>query len=195
MKVAIAITGASGGIYARRLIEQLMTDEILLTMSPDGLDVLKFEEKIPGTIEKFDPAVLNPKSPVRYFHYKDYFAPIASGSNDYAGLVIVPCSMNTLGKIASGISDNLIVRAADTMLKERKTLILVTRETPYNLIHIENMATVTRAGAVVLPASPAFYHHPKTISDAVDFVVNKIIRLLGLPSILPDWGKRKKGSF
>ncbi len=189
MKVAVAITGASGGIYARRLLEVMDVDEVLLTMSPDGLDVLKFEEKIPGTLEKFDPVALKPKSPTRYFHYKDYFAPIASGSNAYEGLVIVPCSMNTLGKIAAGISDNLIVRAADTMLKERKKLILVTRETPYSLIHIENMSLVTRAGGIILPASPAFYHHPKTITDAVDFVVNKILRLLGLPPILPEWGK------
>lgn len=189
MKVAIAITGASGGIYARRLLECLDVEEVLLTMTPDGLDVLKFEEKIPGTIEKFDPAALHPKSPIRYFHYKDYFAPIASGSNAFEGLVIVPCSMNTLGKIASGISDNLVVRAADTMLKERKKLILVTRETPYSLIHLENMSLVTRAGGIILPANPAFYHHPQTLTDAADFVVNKILRLLGRPSILPDWGK------
>lgn len=192
MKVAVAITGASGGIYARRLLEVMQVDEVLLTMSPDGLDVLKFEEKIPGTLEKFDPSALNPKSPARYFHYKDYFAPIASGSNAYEGLVIVPCSMNTLGKIAAGISDNLIVRAADTMLKERKKLILVTRETPYSLIHIENMSLVTRAGGIILPASPAFYHHPKTIAEAVDFVVNKILRVLGLPAILPEWGKKER---
>ncbi|OGH63330.1 MAG: hypothetical protein A3G34_15345 [Candidatus Lindowbacteria bacterium RIFCSPLOWO2_12_FULL_62_27] len=189
MKVAIAITGASGGIYARRLLEVLDVEEVLLTMTPDGLDVLKFEEKVAGTLEKFDPAALKPRSPVRYFHYKDYFAPIASGSNAYEGLVIVPCSMNTLGKIAGGISDNLVVRAADTMLKERKKLILVTRETPYSLIHIENMARVTRAGGTILPASPGFYHRPATIQDAVDFVVNKIVRALGLPAVMPDWGK------
>ncbi|MBI4178199.1 UbiX family flavin prenyltransferase [bacterium] len=189
MKVAVAITGASGGIYARRLMEVIAADEVLLTMTPDGLDVLKFEEKVPGSLEKFDPAVFSPKSRIRYFHYKDYYAPIASGSNAYEGLVIVPCSMNTLGKIAAGISDNLVVRAADTMLKERKKLILVTRETPYSLIHIENMSLVTRAGGIILPASPAFYHHPKNLTDAVDFVVNKILRALGLPSILPEWGK------
>lgn len=190
MKVAVAITGASGGIYARRLLELIDVEEVLLTMSPDGLDVLKFEEKISGTLEKFNPAVFKSKSRIRYFHYKDYFAPIASGSNAYAGLVIVPCSMNTLGKIAAGISDNLVVRAADTMLKERKRLIMVTRETPYSLIHIENMARVTLAGGMILPASPAFYHHPKSLTDAVDFVVNKILRALDLPSILPDWGRK-----
>ncbi len=194
LKIAVAVTGASGGIYVRRMLKLIEVDEVLLTLTPDGLDVLKFEEKIKGTIEKFDPAVFEPKSPVRYVNYKDYFAPIASGSNAYEALVVLPCSMNTLGKIAAGISDNLVVRAADTMLKERKKLILVTRETPYSLIHIENMSRVTHAGGIILPASPAFYHHPKTLTDVVDFVVNKIFRLLGLPSILPEWGNPQKGA-
>ena len=188
MRVAIGITGGSGAAYVRRLIEVLQVDEILLTMTPDGLDVLKYEEKIKGTIDKFDPAVFRPASPVRYAHYKDYFSPIAGGSNAYDALVIVPCSMNTLGKIASGVSDNLLVRGADTMLKERKTLVLVTRETPYSIIHIRNMETVTLAGGVIMPASPGYYHHPKQVSDLVDFMVSKILEQLGLPGIVKQWG-------
>lgn len=187
--IAVAVTGASGAAYVARFLQAADVNEIWLTMSPDGLDLLRYELKIKGDLDKFDPAVLNPKSPVKYFHYKDYYCPLGSGSNSCDAYIVLPCTMNTLGKIANGISDNLIVRAADTMLKERKPLILVTRESPYSLIHLENMTRVTRAGGIILPASPGFYHHPKSINDLVDFIVNKLLRQLGLAPILPDWGQ------
>lgn len=126
----------------------------------------------------------------------DFFAPCASGSSDYAGMAVVPCSMGTLGRIASGTSDNLLVRSADVCLKERRPLVIVPREMPYNLIHIENMATLTRAGAVVIPASPQFYSRPGSIEELVDTVVVKVLKHLGLPSdqlslVVKPWGDEK----
>lgn len=188
--IAVAVTGASGAIYARRLLEGLDGDEIMLTVTPDGFAVMKHELGLPGSLEDFSAMTLCPQTRAKYFHHQDFFSPIAGGSCAVSALVVVPCSMNTLGKVGWGLCDNLVTRAASNMLKERKKLILVTRETPLSLIHIENMQRVTRAGGIILPACPGFYHRPQSLDDAVDFVVDKILRMLDRPGILPDWGSR-----
>lgn len=126
----------------------------------------------------------------RYFSTKDFKAPFASGSAKYDALVIIPCSMGTLGRIAGGISNDLISRAADVMLKERKKLICVVRDTPYNLVHIRNMETVTLAGGIVCPASPSFYSNPKTIEEAVLTVVDRVVDLAGLQAESYRWGNK-----
>lgn len=126
----------------------------------------------------------------RYFSTKDFKAPFASGSAKYDALVIIPCSMGTLGRIAGGISNDLISRAADVMLKERKKLICVIRDTPYNLVHIRNMETVTLAGGIVCPASPSFYSNPKTIEEAVLTVVDRVVDLAGLQAESYRWGNK-----
>lgn len=124
----------------------------------------------------------------RYFSTKDFYAPFASGSAKYDALIIVPCSMGTLGRIAAGISNDLITRGADVMLKERKKLILVVRDTPYNLVHIRNMETVTLAGGIICPASPSFYSKPLTIEKAAETVVDRAIDLVGLANSSFRWG-------
>ncbi|MFC1454641.1 UbiX family flavin prenyltransferase [Candidatus Undinarchaeota archaeon] len=173
MKTLIAITGASGVIYAKRLLEELGDAEIIV--SDSAKKVAEFE------------GVELPKSD---FGFKDISAPPASGSAGYDNLVVVPCSMKTLACIANGISDNLITRAADVILKQRGKLIVVPRETPLNLIHIKNMERITLAGGIVLPAMPGFYHNPKTLEDQVDFVVGKILETLGIKhNLYKKWGK------
>jgi 4-hydroxy-3-polyprenylbenzoate decarboxylase len=127
--------------------------------------------------------------PVRYFTSKDFNAPFASGSARYDAMVVIPCSMGTLGRIAGGISNDLISRGADVMLKERKKLILVIRETPYNLVHIRNMETVTLAGGIICPATPSFYSRPDTIEKAAATVVDRVIDLSGLNADSFRWGK------
>ena len=145
--------------------------EVSLVVTAPGCDVVKFE----GQQALFDYAD-------RTFDVDDFFAECASGSADYAGMAVVPCSMGTLGRIAAGTSDNLLVRSADVCLKERRPLVIVPREMPYNLIHIENMERVTRAGAVVVPASPQFYSRPASIEELVDTVVAKVLKHLGAAS-------------
>ena len=124
----------------------------------------------------------------RYFSTKDFTAPFASGSARYDGMVIIPCSMGTLGRIASGISNDLITRGADVMLKERKKLVCVIRDTPYNLVHIRNMETVTMAGGIICPATPSFYSRPATIEAAATTVVDRVVDLIGLDSSSFRWG-------
>ena len=124
----------------------------------------------------------------RYFSTKDFMAPFASGSAQYDAMVVIPCSMGTLGRIAGGISNDLITRGADVMLKERKQLILVVRETPYNLVQIKNMETVTLAGGIICPATPSFYSRPQTLEDAAATVVNRVIDLMGFNSSSFRWG-------
>lgn len=172
-KIALGITGASGSIYAKVLIDklkQLDEVELALVMSENAKDVWKYELKNEEykTIE------------VRQYESNDYFAPFASGSSTFEAFVICPCSMGTLGRIANGISDNLITRAADVMLKERRKLICVVRDTPYNLIHIENMKQVTLAGGIICPASPSFYSLPSSFEELASTVVDRVIGLLGL---------------
>ena len=166
----LGVTGASGAIYATRTAMHLkrLGHEVSLVVTAPGRDVVKFEgqESLYGFADKT-------------FDVDDFFAECASGSADYAGMAVVPCSMGTLGRIAAGTSDNLLVRSADVCLKERRPLVIVPREMPYNLIHIENMERVTRAGAVVIPASPQFYSRPATVEDLVDTVVAKVLKHLG----------------
>lgn len=169
----LGVTGASGAIYATRTAMHLkrLGHEVSLVVTALGREVVEFE----GQQALFDYAN-------RTFDVDDFFAECASGSADYAGMAVVPCSMGTLGRIAAGTSDNLLVRTADVCLKERRALVIVPREMPYNLIHIENMARVTRAGAIVVPASPQFYSRPASIEELVDTVVAKILKHLGAAS-------------
>lgn len=160
MKIVVAVTAASGALYARLCLEQLLraeeVSEIALVYSAHAREVADFE------------GVTLPEDPrIRIFDNDDLFAPPASGSADYDAMAVVPCSVGTLGRIACGISQSLIERAADVMLKERRRLVLVVRETPLSLIHLRNMTALTEAGAVVLPASPGFYARPSSIEELV----------------------------
>jgi 4-hydroxy-3-polyprenylbenzoate decarboxylase len=181
----LGVTGASGAIYAMRTAMHLkrLGHEVSLIVTAPGREVVEYE----GQKALFDYAD-------SVFNVDDFFAECASGSADYAGMAVVPCSMGTLGRIAAGTSDNLLVRSADVCLKERRPLVIVPREMPYNLIHLENMERVTRAGAVVIPASPQFYSKPTSIEDLVDTVVAKVLKHLGAGSaadcagIVKPWG-------
>jgi flavin prenyltransferase len=173
MKLLIAATGASGSIYLQRLLEQLdsAAHEVHLVMSSHAKQVAKHELgvfKIPKSIKQHAENDLN--------------VPYVSGSARFDAMVIVPCSMATIGRIASGCSDTALLRAADVFLKERRRLILVPRETPWNLIHARNVVTLLEAGAVVLPAIPSFYSRPTSLVDLVDTVVWRILDQIGLPS-------------
>ena len=173
MKVIVAITGASGAIYARHTLEQLIAssevERIALIVSDKAQQVLPVEGITLPDSEKI----------IRYDD-RDMFSSVASGSASWDAMVIVPASMGTVGRVASGVSLSLIERAADVVLKERRRLVVVVRETPYSLIHLRNMTTLTEAGAIILPASPSFYSHPSTIDEAVQTVVERIISHIGI---------------
>jgi flavin prenyltransferase len=183
MKYIIGITGASGAIYAKVLLEKLENissqwSNMDLIFSDTGREVWKYEI---GT----EPDEI----PYKIYRPKDFYAPFASGSNNYNGLIICPCTMGTLGRIANGLSDDLLTRTADVMLKERRKLILVTRETPLNLIHINNMKLVTEAGGIILPAAPSFYSKPLNIEELVATVVDRILTIAGFNiENSPKWG-------
>ena len=182
-KIVIAITGASGSIYAKLLLEELAKlknqfEEIGIIMSDNAKTVWEFE--LGNEDYKH--------FPFKFFDKNDFNAPFASGSAQYNHMVIVPCSMGTLGRIASGISNDLTTRAADVILKERRNLILVARETPLNLIQIENMKTITLAGGIICPAVPSFYSQPKTIEELAYTVVHRVLDLLKLNSESYRWG-------
>jgi 4-hydroxy-3-polyprenylbenzoate decarboxylase len=184
LKIVVAITGASGSIYAKTLLDSLIElkdqiEEISLVMSKNAKDVWKYELEN----DSFN------QLPFKCYEKNDFFAPFASGSAKYNVMIVCPCSMGTLARIANGISDDLITRAADVIMKERRKLILVTRETPLNLIHINNMKTVTEAGGIICPASPSFYGKPKTIEDTAKTVTNRIIDLSGLNNDIKRWGQ------
>jgi len=191
--IVLAMTGASGAPYAVELLRTLNRAGrvVHLTISPSGAQVLREELDIAVPLHQFDPSALGPIDPalVVYHHHEDFSAGIASGSFPTAGMVVAPCSMSTLGSIAHGVTGNLITRAADVHLKERRKLILVPRETPLSLIHLENMAAVTRAGAVVLPAMPGWYHRPTGLDDLVKFIVARICDQLGVRNeLVRRWG-------
>jgi 4-hydroxy-3-polyprenylbenzoate decarboxylase len=181
--IVVGITGASGSVYAHRLLtviggmKRAGGDlEIACVVSPTAREVWALE--IGGAPEDLGVPV-----------HAAYNAPFASGSSAWDAMVIVPCSMGTAGRIANGVSDSLLVRAADVMIKERRTLIVVPREAPLSAIHLENLLALSRAGAVVLPACPSFYGKPATVQDAVDTVVARVIDHLGIEhSIGPRWG-------
>ena len=174
-KIIVAITGASGSIYAKVLLDQLVvlkdqTDAIGIVMSKNAKNVWEFEL---GNDSYKD-------YPFKYYKKNDFMAPFASGSAQYKTMIVVPCSMGTLARIATGVSDDLITRAADVILKERRKLILVSRETPLNLIHINNMKTITEAGGIIMPASPSFYSKPNNYEELAATVINRVIDLADL---------------
>ena len=190
--IVMAITGASGAPYAVRLIETLVErkQRVSLIVSDHGLRLLDTEMGI-GSVAQLREQVgaAGWDACVRAYDDRDRGAAPASGSALSAGMVICPCSMGTMSAIAVGASRSLVERAADVALKERRRLILVPREAPYSAIHLENMLTLTRAGAVVLPASPGFYHRPRGIDDLVNFVVARVLDHLGVEhSLVPRWG-------
>jgi 4-hydroxy-3-polyprenylbenzoate decarboxylase len=196
--IVVGITGASGAIYAVRLLEVLLDTgrDVHLTISASGRDVLQLELNLDVDLSNFDASRLRlrdyaAKNNLHYFHHQDFMAPMASGSFLSAGMVICPCSGSTLSAVATGAATNLIHRAAEVHLKERRKLILVPRETPLSLAHIDNMRRVTEAGAVVLPASPGWYHDVQSIDDLVDFVVARICDQLGVEHALTKrWGTK-----
>jgi 4-hydroxy-3-polyprenylbenzoate decarboxylase len=190
--IIVAVTGASGAPYAVRLIEALIERQqrVSLIVSDHGVRLLKTEmdiESVAALRERVGAAGWD--TVVRVYDDRDRGAAPASGSALSAGMVICPCSMGTMSAIAVGASRSLVERAADVTLKERRRLILVPRESPYSAIHLENMMTLTRAGAVILPASPGFYHRPRTIGDLVDFIVGRVLDQLGVEqALVPRWG-------
>lgn len=195
-RITVGITGASGAVYAVRLLDVLLTMplEIHLIVSAMGWDILRYEQEgHDETPDDFIARKLRPETTAGdlILHpIGDMFAPVASGSFQAAGMVVVPCSMRTLSSIAAGHAGNLIERAADVTLKERRPLVLVPRETPLSLIHLRNMVAATEAGAVIMPASPPFYHRPREIADLVNFMVGRILDHLHLEhQLIPRWGE------
>lgn len=183
-KIVVAVTGASGSMYADLLLKKLQQlnaqwEELSLVMTTNAKEVWKIEL---GNESYKDAAV-------KHYTTDDFNAPFASGSGQYDTMIIIPCSMGTLGRIASGISNDLISRAADVILKERRKLICVARDTPYNLIHIRNMETITLAGGIICPATPSFYSKPKTIEELAATVVDRVIDLAGFENKAYRWGQ------
>lgn len=181
-KIVVAVTGASGSIYAQVLIDKLQNlqdqiEEVGLVFSSNARDVWEYE------LQNKDFFSL----PYKIWGKDDFFAPFASGSAGFDTMIICPCSMGTLGRIAAGLSDDLITRSADVILKERRRLICVLRDTPYNLIHIRNMATVTEAGGIICPASPSFYSRPNDFKELASTVVDRVLDLAGLEIKANRW--------
>jgi flavin prenyltransferase len=183
-KIVVAVTGASGSIYARLLLDKLTA--IREQWSAVGV-IMTENAKTVWETELGDRTWLNYDLP--FFSQQDFTAPFASGSGKYDTMIIVPCSMGTLGRIATGVSSDLITRAADVVLKERRRLICVIRDTPYNLIHIRNMEAVTMAGGIICPATPSFYSLPKTIEAVAATVVDRVMDLAGLKIDTFRWGE------
>ncbi|MBI4930578.1 MAG: UbiX family flavin prenyltransferase [Bacteroidetes bacterium] len=186
LKIVIGITGASGSIYAKVLLEKLFAmktqvAEVGIVMSDNAKEVWRTElgdssyEKI-----KF-----------KIYDKNNFHAPFASGSSDFRTMIVCPCSMGTLARIASGVSNDLITRAADVMLKERRKLILIPRDTPLSLIHINNMKILTEAGGIICPASPSFYSNPKTFEDLASTVIDRVLDLCGLEIKTFRWGSKR----
>lgn len=195
--IVMAITGASGAPYAVRLLEQLLVarQPVQLIVSGHGFRLLLTESDI-GTVEDLRQAVGASRwdSLVTVFDDGDRGAPPASGSARNRGMVICPCSMGTVSAISQGTSRSLVERAADVALKERRKLILVPRETPYSAVHLENMLRLTRAGAIVIPASPGFYHRPTTVEELVDFMVARVLDHLDVEhTVGKRWGQAPDG--
>jgi 4-hydroxy-3-polyprenylbenzoate decarboxylase len=181
-KIIVAVTGASGSLYAAKLLALLPglknpPEEIAVVFSDNAKEIWLYE-----TGEKYVAAYT-----AKEYDNKSFFVPFASGSSDFDTMIICPASMGIIGRIANGTSDDLISRAADVMLKERRRLILVPRETPYNLVHIRNMETLTLAGAIICPATPSFYSKPESIDDLIMTVVERILSLCGLDADTYRW--------
>lgn len=200
--VCLALTGASGMPYGLRLLECLLAAgvRVQLLYSQAAQIVAKQEMAfdLPSRPGDARAALLAryPASPdlLQVYGREEWFAPVASGSNPPDAMVVCPCTMGTLAAVAQGLSDNLIERAADVVLKEGRKLVLVPRETPFSAIHLENMLRLTRAGAVVLPPNPGFYHHPQSVGDVVDFVVARILDQIGVAhELMQRWGEHREG--
>ncbi|ADY72973.1 3-octaprenyl-4-hydroxybenzoate carboxy-lyase [Desulfurobacterium thermolithotrophum DSM 11699] len=188
-RVIVGITGASGSIYGKRIVEVLVANSYLVDIIFSEIGKKVFEYEIGMTVEEFVDSF--PREQVTLFSHNDLFALPSSGSYQAIGMIIAPCSAGTLGHIASGTTRNLIHRAADVTLKEKRSLILVLRETPLNRIHIENMLKVNDAGATILPASPGFYGKPQKVDDLVNFVVERALRALTGKefNLIKNWGE------
>lgn len=196
-KLVVGLAGASGSIYGIRFLRAIaqIPGETYLIVSPPAIRVFKEEvfEKVsaPKDILDYSLQDLEKSKIINQFHFRnfpDIGCDIASGSNTWDAMVVVPCSMKTIATVSQGINDNLIERCADVTLKERRRLILVPRETPYNRIHLKNMLALDEAGAIILPASPGFYQRPKSLEDLGDFIAGRIFNLLGIEhELFPKW--------
>ncbi len=200
-RITLAITGASGAQYGLRLLEVLLSGghQVYLMVSKAAHVVIATETdlKLPGQAAQLEAFLSDyyqaAPGQLRVYGKEDWMAPPASGSGAPSSMVVCPCSTGTLSAIACGASNNLIERAADVALKERRKLILVPREAPYSSIHLEHMLKLSQMGAVILPASPGFYHRPQTIDDMVDFIVARILNQLGIEQqLLPRWGQSRE---
>ncbi|MFN4913404.1 MAG: UbiX family flavin prenyltransferase [Bacteroidota bacterium] len=183
-RIVVCVTGASGSIYASSLLERLLSlkdqwSELAMVMTVNAKEVWQTELENENW----------KNYPVKFYSTTDFSAPFASGSGQYDTQIIIPCSMGTLGRIATGVSSDLITRAADVILKERRKLICVVRDTPYNLIHIRNMETVTLAGGIICPATPSFYSKPATIEAVAATVTDRVLDLAGFDISTYRWGK------
>jgi flavin prenyltransferase len=196
MKLVIGLAGASGSIYAARFLKAVLEQEGIsfIIASPTAIRIFKEEysvnvsslQEILGYL--IDLWKIDVKNTFQIRSFQDVGADIASGSNIWDGMVIIPCSMKTIASIHAGFADNLIERCADVTLKEKRKLIVVPRETPYNKIHLRNMLGLDEAGAVILPASPGFYQKPKTLDDLGDFIASRVLNLLGIDNnLFPKW--------
>lgn len=213
LPLVVAITGASGAVYATRLLRALLASgqQVHLTISPSGAAVIKQELGLDIDLKRFDPVSLIERRPewstrafpalpasaweaLHYHHHQDYFTPIASGSFLTRGMVVCPCSGSTMAGIAHAASTNLVQRAAEVHLKERRKLVVVPRETPLSTFAIENMHRISQAGGIVLPAMPGWYHGAKTLDDLVDFVVSRILdQFLIENAIIARWDGGSEG--
>ncbi len=196
--ITLALTGASGMPYALRLLQCLLESgsRVYLLYSQAAQIVAKQELdlNLPSRPQETRQMLCErysvPPEQLKVFGRDEWFAPVASGTSPADAMVICPCTMGTLGSIAAGLSDNLIERAADVMLKENRKLIIVPREAPFSVIHLENMLKLARAGAVILPANPGFYHHPQNVAEVVDFIVARILDHLGIEHrLMARWGE------
>ncbi|MCP9750671.1 UbiX family flavin prenyltransferase [Ferruginibacter sp. HRS2-29] len=185
-KIVVAVTGASGSVYTKLLLTKLLD---LKAQVAELSVVFTKNARLVWETELGDES--HRHFPVKYYEADDFSAPFVSGSGQYTTMIIIPCSMGTLGRIAVGISNDVITRAADVMLKERRKLICVARETPYSLIHIRNMETITLAGGIICPATPSFYSQPKTVEEVAATVVDRVIDLAGLTATSFRWGSQE----
>lgn len=201
--VTLAITGASGFQYGYRLLQVLLAADVkvclMISKAAHIVAATETEHKLPGqaaNLQRELSRILNPQpNQLTVFGREDWLSPVASGSGSPGSMVVCPCSTSTLSAVAVGASNNLIERAADVVLKERKQLILVTRETPLSTIHLQNMLTLSKMGAVIMPAAPGFYHKPQAIGDLIDFIVARILNHLGIDhSLMPAWGREGTSS-
>lgn len=198
MRVLLGISGASGAVYGVRCASLLLAQgvDLHLLVTPTAWEILSAEVgdgKVPGALDErreWLARLVSGPRPFRLYAEDDFRIPFASGSNPPDAMIVAPCSMGTVGRIASGVSSSVLTRCADVVLKERRPLVLVVRETPLSVLHLENMLALARAGADVLPACPGFYHRPESVSDLVDFVAARALSRIGIDAgVLPRWGK------